>query len=427
MIDITAFSDVAVLVGIALGYFFVFRLFSGSVKVHEFDDFGFVNLIMSFSMAVTDYACYLGIMPESAFFETNINVGAFYAAVFYFGKTLNVRGYVFNNSKKYRDLFYSYPNIIFFWQFLFVIFLLSALFFSYLQVVTGLSPEDRIVFAKNFRIVDIFRTGSANILLPLAALHFVIFKSRKSLFLIVAFALISSMNGSKSFVLIIGSAFFVARGLYRGYSSFVSDIKSAAIVAIPVSASVIFVIFFYTGDFDEAVYGLVRRVFYAGDVFLYAYIFTDYHNLFDLYDPITYLLHPFLRLFGFQGYELPVGAALASNAFGLTNGTGPNANLSVVALVLMRGDVWLSAIFCACGGALVAGTKYASSRILLQERLPAIWRLVASLVLFPSAWLLIDIGTWEQVFITVGLVFGLTTFIFEFLGGNYFKNAKENS
>jgi len=403
-------------------YFIIFRFFSNPVRVHEFDDFGFVNIIMSVAMAVISYLVYIGLMPSPAFSETIANLLSFYIAVFLIGKLLGVQKSMAGNANTFKKVFSQADGLELYCSLLIVIFTISTVFFSYIQLRFGISPEDRIVFAKQFRIIDILRGGSLGIILPLSLLLYIIFKNRLSLLSIITCTVLSATLGSKSFFLTVVISYFTVTGLYRGGIRFYSDIKSIVILFCIIFSSVFFVLFYYSENADQALLKFIQRIVYAGDVFIYAYNLTDYHKLIDLYNPVTYFLHPFLRLVGLQGYDLPIGSELAASAFGVRDGTGPNANFSVVALVLMQGNVLASATLCFCAGALVALMKYLSSRMLLADRIPPIWRISGSLVLFPSAWLLIDVGEWEQKMVTAILVFGLISIIFEVLGGKYFRS-----
>jgi hypothetical protein len=406
---------------ISLGMFLVLRTLTKSAQVSEFDDLGFLNIMMMFNFALVFFLYLKDIFPEEGLIEVLVTIGSFYIGIF-------VTARIFNLKRRFpsmRDELISTARedcastMLLMSILLFVI---AGSFFAVLQIDTS-DPDQRLIISKNFRVFDIMRSGAATIFLVILFVRVFGLKQKKAKWLFSPYILISIFSGSKGVFLSILHYFLLMKGVLRGKLKSLEDF----IWLIPVGiASLLFgavVLLIYYGDLMLALRLMAVRLFLNGDVYLMSYVTAQYQDLFGKYDAIPYILHPFLKLIGLEGYDYPVGNALSELVTGAPD-FGPNAHLSIVYLIFTRGSLVLSGILCFLTGAFVILLKMFSHYLLMQKNLPPIWRMSLFFAFFPCASLFIDLGVFEQRVISVVMVLILLSLVYEVMGGRYRRKIK---
>jgi len=118
-------------------------------------------------------------------------------------------------------------------------------------------------------------------------------------------------------------------------------------------------------------------------------------------------------MFGQRGYDVPLGAALMGHYLNQATLVGPNPLAPGLALVLFKGNLFFSCLYCTLLGILVVAMRYVSLWAFTLTRLPPFLRSLCFVVFFFDAPLLfIDIGTTQRLMLST-LVFGA---FFMFLG-----------
>lgn len=409
-----------VLVGVVC--FFVLRLFTKSSQISEFDDLGFLNLTLAFSAGMIAFYFQVGSFPKRGLVEIGFTAGGFYIGLWLTSKALNLKARYLSMSQKLKSLVEQDLafKIVLGALFLFMCFGSGFAIFQ----AAAKSPDQRLLLAEKARIVDIFISGSSTIFVFILFVRILARKSLHLRWLFAPYIILISLLGAKSALINLFQSYLITLGVLRGKLQTWKDTK---LIAIFGSAGVIFAVFmlyFYVGDLKAAGEKIMTRILLSGDVYLLSYVTADYRRLFNRYEAIPYLLHPFLRLIGLQGYEYPIGCALFELLTG-SSAYGPNPHITIVSLVLTNGKLLLSALFCFCAGALVALIKYFSIWILSHDNLAPIWRLILFFGFFPCGTLFLDIGLFEQKIITVACVGGLLVLVYEVIGGKYRKSRTQ--
>jgi len=281
----------------------------------------------------------------------------------------------------------------------------TTLFFDILMFNTSMG-DYRIFLAAKYRIIDIFRQGSMNLIYPLCFCFYYKSKNRKYLYYLLSLAILNAFSGSKGFLLGIISYYFFFRQIRKGERS--SILYKWIIPIIGGAAVTIFGAFFsllrYGRTFEEAAVTLAQRILMASDTYLYAYVYGDYERLYNLYNPIDYIFHPFYCFIGLRGYEYPLGVALFDLAGKGDEGYGPNAIYPVLVSVLGNGDAVVS-VFLAIVLASISPlfVNMLDKKVISGGNTINIYYFLV--IYFRIFGVYGDLGLWEQSFICVSIVF----------------------
>lgn len=280
------------------------------------------------------------------------------------------------------------------------------------------SGDYRIVLAKQFRLLDVLKNGFTNVALTYGFLLVVFTNNKRILFQLILFAFTLFFTGAKSFVLTIVVTYFFFYGIhnYENFlpKRFLKSVKEKLVVGIlgvVIILSGFLTLWYWRGDPSVAWDILLSRVFLAGDIYLYAYVWGDYTQLYEKYNIGLYFLHPFLKLLGLQGYDFPLGAEL----FGLTGqpieGFGPNAQLPILVAVLTHGNTELAFFVMSLLG-LLYGASFVVIQKMMVKNFPAIliyYLIAIYLWCLPTFYL--DIGVTQQTLISLTITFAMIIFV----------------
>lgn len=401
--------------------FVLFRFLSKGVMVSEFDSFGFINLVASFSIAMVVSLYSLGQIS----LDDVLRLGALFVA-FYIG--------IFVVAIRYRSLVsaavdmrimrallsrdaLSQINVYVFGVGVTVL----TVLFSIMLFSSGQMLDDRILLAKSFREIDLIRQGLMAVF-PFYAIGMYLLEKRKVyLYMVVLTILASFFSGSKGFLLSYVIAYFTMDELVNGKRGVFDYLKRAHLLVM-VFLSAVMVKIFWGDDIVLAAYSVFYRFFASGDVYYYAYVVGDYKLLYDKYNIFSYLLHPFTALVGVRGYDWPLGVALFEQVTGDSSGYGPNAQWPILILVLLKGSFAAAVAVSILVGALVALSRVYALKLLGSNKIPPFWRMSLFTVFFSLVPILfIDIGLFQQGLIAVLFVAFIMSIFYELMGVKYSK------
>jgi hypothetical protein len=289
---------------------------------------------------------------------------------------------------------------------------LTSVFFSYILISKSLSGDDRIALAKDYRVLDLVRRGFATVFTYYSIGCFLYKRDRYLLALVLLNAGIGFFSGAKSFTVEYITAYITINTLIKGTAQV--KFKQYAPLLVAVLALTVATVMFWQGlNFGDAVTSLLNRLFASGDIFYYSFIYNDYHDLFGQYNFWSYVFHPITSLIGIRGYEWPIGALLFAQPGIEIQGFGPNPQLPMTALILLQGNFWLSALFCAVMAVLMVFCRNFALDMLERRSLPTVLRTSILAIFFvkPTV-ILADFGLMMiEIIATVGMT--IVTLVFQ--------------
>lgn len=307
-----------------------------------------------------------------------------------------------------------------------VLFIISA-FFAVILLLQGEASDDRIVFAKAYRWINIVLTGSQTIFIPYAIGHYLVKKTPRVGIIILLNVICGFFSGSKGFLIQYITTFFMMNSIINGKKGLLKKIKIKYILLLGILfVSPITLIMFWRGEgFYEASILLLDRLFSSGDIYYYSFVAGDYTKLFGEYNFLSYLLHPFISIIGIRGYEWPIGSelfAMANNQAEVL-GYGPNPHLPILSLVILNGNFLLAFLFCFFVGIFVSWSRLFSLRIMQIKNIPPFWRIaIFSLFFMFSSLVVIDIGQFQFMLVGVLFVMIILSMIYKVMGLKYSKD-----
>ncbi len=405
--------------------FFLLRFFTVRAQVSEADDFGMLNIFMTMSIILIGQLFLIGAMQKVDFIGLLLVIAGYYIGVW-------VASFAFKTKENFRT---ALPSVIqgvikadnahyFVIGISIILVLVFGSFFSIKQILAG-SPDDRLVIADSNRIIDIVRSGALGLYLPLLFCFWLVLKERYLWLTFLPYAVIKLMTGAKGAFFGIIFTFMLVRGVVLGKKSFIEEMKLGLPFALLGLAGAVGVVLFYGKGLSGAVHEIVTRLFLSGDVYLYSYVIGDYRELYGHYNPVGYILHPFLKMVGLSGYDDPLGNKLMEQIRDDAR-FGPNAHISMVFLTLTYGNAMLSSLCTFFVGFIAVALKYGAFKILQSQRLYPFMKLGLFFALFPSALLFIDMGVMQQRMITVVLVLIIIGGLFEAIMSKPSKKLKTN-
>lgn len=365
--------------------FFVIRFLTGKIRINEFDAIGQLNLNTSFSLSSLTALAGVGYVESDDFLLIGGLYLLFYLVVWITSlvtvdRQLQSQKRFGFDSKLFADPRYQYVVA----TVTGVIFALTSLFFAYILVSQGLSGDDRIALAKDYRVLDIIRRGFLMIFTYYSISCFLYRRDKYLLGLLLFNIFIAFFSGSKSFVAEYLTAYITVETLIKGTQQ--TNLKKYLPIIFFVLLFTVGAVMFWQGkNFGESVESIANRLFASGDIFYYAFVHNDYKTLFGEYDFWSYIFHPFTSLVGVRGYEWPIGALLFAQPGMELKGFGPNPQLPMTALILLNGNIWLSALFCSFMAMLLVFANNFALRFLQIRSLPTVLRTSVFAVLFVRA------------------------------------------
>jgi hypothetical protein len=329
-----------------IGTYFILFFASRKVVIDLSDPFNIFLIFCSFT-----FATLLGL----EFFEENTQSESFFfIAISYLVLILSLC--IFSNillkknyAGKIKELFAFYrankkKRILYFFLIISLIAIASNFLFSHLMIDQNLIGDDRLKLRQSYRFLDMIKRESLT--LSFLFLGFLL-RSKMNIYkniiiLCLIFTLILSVLniGSKSIIfsgfLTSYFAYIISGGKLIKYKIFVDFL----ILVIGFSSIILLKSIWshevgaYANYFAEAVF----RLFAAGDSYYYAIVANKIENFYHLYNPISYFAHPFLRVFGYEGYSHPLGVELSASLTGDFSGVGPNPLFTILVPILFNGS-----------------------------------------------------------------------------------------
>jgi hypothetical protein len=365
--------------------FFGMRFLTGKIQINEFDAIGQLNLNTAFSLSSLTALAGLGYIDSDDFLLIGFLYLLFYLVMWITSlvtvdRQLQSQKRFGFDSRLFADPRYQYVVA----TVTGVILALTSLFFAYILVSQGLSGDDRIALAKDYRVMDIIRRGFATIFTYYSISCFLYRRDKYLLGLLLFNIFIAFFSGSKSFVAEYLTAYITIETLIKGTQQ--TNLKKyLPIISFVLLFTVGAVMFWQGTNFGAAVESISNRLFASGDIFYYAFIHNDYKTLFGEYNFWAYIFHPFTSLVGVRGYEWPIGSLLYAQPGIEIKGFGPNPQLPMTALILLKGNIWLSALFCSFMAMLLVFANNFALRLLQIRSLPTVLRTSVFAVLFVKA------------------------------------------
>jgi hypothetical protein len=405
--------------------YFILNFFTKGIQVSFLDSLGFLNINIAFATTTLFSLYSLGMIDWSETVNTVLITIAFYLGIYitarYHGR--RIRSYVENNHLErivQTDRLLSNNLVI-----LGLISIGLSVFFAFLLLSSGDISDDRIIIAKSLKGPDLIKHGTSLLFIYVAILSLLVRKNKISIVFLVLSIGTAFFSGSKGFIIPYSIAYFTLTNLL--FPDRKQTFKTIAIV-FTIIASSSFVKVFWGSNIVEAFFEIINRLFSSGDTYYYAFYLTDVSKLFDDYNFFSYLLHPFTSLFFIKGYDYPIGTNLFGKVTGDYSGYGPNATLSIVLMVLLKGNIFFTTLISFLFGVFVCKLRIWGLRALFgYSSTPPFWRLAIFIVCFvlpPD--LFVDIGLFEQACISVfAVVFALSIF-YEISGLSYGVKRKQH-
>jgi hypothetical protein len=414
---------------IVLAIFLFLRSFTVKAQVSELDDLGILNIIIAFSLSFVFYMKFTKTIPLSAVIEISCTIMSFYLGIFVFSRLLKLNTSFEQTGYKIKEIVTNKENqesVHFFLMSSFIIFALFAGFFAFMNITMGERPDDRLVVAENNRVLDILRNGGYLIFMPLSVVIMLNTKTNYARRLFIIASILIMLSGSKGAIISILFMFMLTRGMQRGKLKTKDDLKLIIPIGFIGVAFGALLLLAYGKNANEAINLIAARLFLSGDLYMFSYVTNSYEKLYDLYNPVTYILHPFLKMVGLYGYKYPMGIMIASDVYGSLN-YGPNPHFSILSLIFTHGNLVYASLYCFILGTFTILIKSISIELLHINAIPPIFRVTSLFILFPCSKIFLDIGLYQQNIISVAIVTVLIAIVYEFLNGKYSLNNKQNN
>ncbi len=393
--------------------FFGMRLLTSRIQINELDTIGQLNLNTAFSLSSFTAFGVLGYIKDDEFLAIGALYLLFYLVVWFTSMGKVDRKTLAKQDFGYDAQLFSDPR----YQYIVatitgVILALTSLFFAYILVSQGLSGDDRIALAKDYRLLDVIRRGFATVFTYYSISCFLYQRDRYLLGLLVGNIIIGFFSGSKGFFVEYLTAYITIDTLIKGRRQ-VNLRKYVPLIVVVLTFTIGTVMFWQNVNLGDAIVSVSNRLFASGDIFYYSFVHNNYHHLFGEYNFWSYIFHPFTSLIGIRGYEWPIGSLLYAQPGVEIQGFGPNPQLPMTAIILTQGNFWLSALFCSFMAVLMVFARSFALRVLEMRSLPTVLRTSIFAIFFvKSAVILVDFSLLAIDLIAVSLM-TLVTLIFQ--------------
>lgn len=328
-------SNLYLCVSLISVFFFLYTYLTQRILFNVFDPILLLNLNNSIFSSVIFILFYKDYIDFESFIFYVIFIFSFYIFLFLL-KLEKIEG---KYPPIFKNISISNWKIVFLASsFLVFLSIICNFWFSFLMIEQGLVDTERLVLRKNNVILDLIKRDAAAVgfILQGLSLKFLGNSLKKkvtwssiTLVGMILFSLSGISSGNKA--LFVGGVMHLCIGYF--FLSFTNPSKNIIrwiytllfIVCLYYSIRYLFV----SDVYDKVPYAIVRLIGQA-DFFIHAHKEIDYKIMTGMYqEPSNYLFHSFYRVFGFQGYNLPLG----SNVQAILNPGipgGPNSPLMAV-------------------------------------------------------------------------------------------------
>jgi hypothetical protein len=389
--------------------FFAMRMLTSRMQVNELDSLGQLNVNTAFSISSLTALTVLGYVQDDQFLAIGSLYLLFYLVMWFFSMGMLNRKTLVKQDFGYDPQLFADPR----YQYIVatvtgVILALTSLFFAYFLVSNGLSGDDRIAIAKDFRFLDVIRRGFATVFTYYSISCFLYRRDRYLLALLILNIGIGFFSGSKGFFAEYLTAYITIDSLIKGRRQ-INLRKYLPLIAVVLTFTLGTVMFWQNVSFVDAIISISNRLFASGDIFYYSFIYNNYQDLYGEYNFWAYVFHPFTSLIGIRGYEWPIGSLLYAQPGMTIQGFGPNPQLPMTAIILNQGNFWLAAVFCAFMAGLVVVARSFALRLLEMRSLPTVLRTSVFAICFvKSAVVLVDFSLLAIDLISVAMMTAVT-------------------
>lgn len=224
-----------------------------------------------------------------------------------------------------------------------------------LGVAFGAAGDARQQFGRDFRPLILIHQGF--FLLSLVLLLSRKFAFSRALIWVIATALIAIPFSGKS--ILVPVIYWIGLRLYVSQRRVTLRTIAFSGLIVVGGVGLMAVIAYGQASLGGIFFILGYRLWMSGDTYIYAYQLHGLEGLRGHYDVsfIPYMLHPITALVGIRAYEIPLGAALASQVGGKDVLTGPNPHLPVLLDFFFNGSLAISALVAFVIGYLVLGLR----------------------------------------------------------------------
>jgi hypothetical protein len=204
--------------------------------------------------------------------------------------------------------------------------LILSLIYIFLLWSSYSSGSDRFILNRTFR--ELMLLNNLFSVWSLSISSIIYSKTKKNEFLIYSIIIISlsSFMGSRS-AAIVGLLTFL---FFYFQCNKINGKYLFLVIFIAIILLILPTYFMYGSNTFEMI---LNRIFLSADIYIWSFVFGDYSDYIDYYDPIRYILHPFSSLIGIRGYEYGFGAQIVESANLPVDGTGPNDQMPMLGLI----------------------------------------------------------------------------------------------
>lgn len=128
----------------------------------------------------------------------------------------------------------------------------------------------------------------------------------------------------------------------------------AIFIILSLLVTLLSITLFYEKSILASIMFLYSAFILRGDSYLILTV-LDIDDYYGKYNFLLYHLHHILRLFGYRGYDVPLGTALAADYQGVDYQNavgGVNVHLPLLSLVLLKGNLLMASLYCLVAGLL---------------------------------------------------------------------------
>lgn len=278
------------------------------------------------------------------------------------------------------------------YQVLYIIFFLSAvisIFYIFKLWSQYGSGDERLLLNRELRVLSLLNMLFSFWVVVLSGIIYSKDRDVKVFFILSSTILLAFFSGSK------GAAIGLLIWAIYFYSVFnkLSFSRVFIVIMLVLAVLIIPTWWMYGSDFINII---LYRVSMSGDVYLLSFVAGDYRELIGLFDPLSYIMHPFTSLVGVRGYEFPFGAELIGTAGNVVTGTGPNPHLPMLAITFWPNCLMCSFLFAMLFVTIFLVTVVVAFKVYNNLIFPLYFRIyIFSSLLLGAFNILIDIGMFQ--------------------------------
>jgi hypothetical protein len=294
--------------------------------------------------------------------------------------------------------------------------ILATALIASIILLTGASGDDRLIIQKQLRFVDVIRQGGLGIAAP-GLWYLVLIDQRRSvksisIVFLITMCAIGLFSGSKSFLLMTIIPLFLLRTVITPPKALTRKLDLAGGILMAGAIAAVFFNYYFFRDgtgIDQSLILFADRIAATADAYDYAFRDGDITELHGTFEPIPYVLHPFLRMIGFSGYDYPLGAALFELRTGDNSGFGPNANLTLLVYLFFSAR-WpaMLVVGVALGAFIAWSRRFSYYHIGRTPEKPLVSIFPLCVFYLPAVMIYSDIGIFEHNLISIFVLTGIS-------------------